>query len=162
MLIAVKYSNTVWLTVLFTVISANPLMKNPEIEAQCHHSSCGTSSDKIQNVTVSYAPDPPQANKNVTIHFMGTLTEPIDKGELNAQFFFATRLVKNETYDLCTLLPDVNHTCPVSPGPFGFTIVTHVPPSYKIPPGRYAGMVNATDANQNVLFCLTGYCIVYL
>ena len=53
------------------------------------------------------------------------IAEPIDKGELNAQFFFATRLVKNETYDLCTLLPDVNHTCPVSPG---MPLVLHVKP----------------------------------
>ena len=35
----------------------------------------GTSSDKIQNITVDYTPKPPQANKNVTITFMGILSK---------------------------------------------------------------------------------------
>ena len=44
------------------------------------------------------------------------IAETVDKGELNAQFYYGTILHKNGTFDLCDLLPKVNRTCPVQPG----------------------------------------------
>jgi len=43
--------------------------------ATCYLFIVGTPSDKVKDVNVTYSPDPPQKNKNVTIYFSGNLSK---------------------------------------------------------------------------------------
>ncbi|XP_065915102.1 putative phosphatidylglycerol/phosphatidylinositol transfer protein DDB_G0282107 [Dysidea avara] len=153
---ALKYS--AWFTALFVLISANALIWKSPPQATCKLDSCGTSNDKVKDVHVTYSPHPPQVNKNVTIFFSGNLVEEVDKGEMSFKVTFNSYEV-DRTLNLCHVLADANLTCPLHPGPFKFAYTVPVPPI--VPRGKYGAVANATDENQNALFCLKGLCSVY-
>ena len=47
---------------------------------------------------------------------MYVIAEQVDKGEGRLKLFFGTIEMSDKTYDLCTLRPNWNVSCPLHPG----------------------------------------------
>ncbi|XP_065913985.1 putative phosphatidylglycerol/phosphatidylinositol transfer protein 2 [Dysidea avara] len=138
---------------------ANPLVKeSDEISCPTKDFSCANSSFDVTNLTLKFAPDPPEKGKNVTVSLTGTVKKKITVGEVQVVLKFGKLTVFAKTYDVCELAVKYGHGCPVLPGPMIFSGTFEVPSD--LPVGIYKVTMDGTDQDDNHMICGTVRCQV--
>ncbi|KAF9975791.1 hypothetical protein BGZ73_000382 [Actinomortierella ambigua] len=115
---------------------------------------CNTNPTEMTVTSFSVAPYPLCVGKPVCATITGTLSNPIDGATAGLSVIgkYLNRIVYTDSKNLCEILAETDHPCPVS------TDVTSVVACIDVKPNAPVGIpvsleVKATNGNGNVIFC---------
>ncbi|XP_065914201.1 putative phosphatidylglycerol/phosphatidylinositol transfer protein DDB_G0278295 [Dysidea avara] len=145
-------------TFCLVLVSAIPLVKDPDEISCTSDFSCVNSGFDVTNLTLTYDPDPPEKGKNVTITGSGIVNKEITSGEIKVVVTYNDIQLLDETYDACELLEKYGDQCPISTGNTTMSITVEVPSD--LPDGKYVGTMYGTDQDDDPMICGTVECQV--
>jgi len=112
--------------------------------------NCGSSSDHLHNLTISYQPKIISKGDTLKLTITGDLDKDIDGGTVNYKVLIGGFPIYSGNMKICTELK-----CPLLKGPFKLSTSHEIP--NQIFPGKYEIQTIGHDQNNQEIFCANVY-----
>ena len=130
----------------FIISNSNSEIQINKINKLNNWENCGTPSDHIHNLDISYTPEIISKGDTINLKISGNLDEDVTSGEINYKVLIGRFPVYQGTLQICSELK-----CPLLKGPLTITTSKKVP--NQIIPGKYEIQAKGTDQNSQEIFC---------